>query len=175
MVQRTVSAFPFSVEEAPVDTVASINACQYLRAEHRDIESLCARLAVAAVGARGAVASSLRRALEIHCQLEYDIFYPSLRGMPGLDDLLDRACDEHAEADAAVQQLEAMPPHDPDFPHCARLLTENLRQHFHDEEETLFTGARRAGVDLAGVGEELARRKAELVGQPGGLELAPAG
>ena len=71
------------------------DALDLLHAEHRSVLALLETLR--AGSARGRSASrklaSACHALLRHAQIEMELFYPLLRGKPGLDDLLDAALD----------------------------------------------------------------------------------
>jgi hemerythrin-like domain-containing protein len=100
--------------------------------------------------------------LTVHTMLEEEIFYPVLRSAIGNDELMDEADVEHAGARDLISQLEVMYPGDDHFDATVSVLGEEVGHHIEKEEGEMFEAARRAGIDLARLGEQLAARRAEL-------------
>lgn len=100
--------------------------------------------------------------LTLHTMVEEEIFYPALRAAIGDDDLMDEAEVEHAGVRELISQLEVMYPGDDYFEATVTVLGEEVGHHIDKEEAELFEAARRAGLDLAGLGERLAARRVEL-------------
>lgn len=100
--------------------------------------------------------------LTLHTMVEEEIFYPALRAAIGDDDLMDEAEVEHAGARELISQLEVMYPGDDYFDATVSVLGEEVGHHIDKEEGELFEAARRAGIDLATLGDKLAARRAEL-------------
>ena len=110
------------------------------------------------------------RALEIHAQIEEEIFYPALREAANAEDALDEADVEHAHIKELVAQLDGAEPGDEHFEARVKVLSEYVAHHVAEEESTIFAKARKAAVDLEALGERLRARKEEL----GGDELPGA-
>ena len=105
------------------------------------------------------------RELETHAQLEEELFYPAVR-----HELADRACleegaVEHSTIDVLVEELRSRSPKESRFLATARVLAEHLGHHLTKEEQRIFREVRRAPLDLAGLGEQLRRRRDEIAAQ----------
>jgi hemerythrin-like domain-containing protein len=142
-------------------------ALELLRADHQKVRNLFLEFD----SLRGLDDEDERRAelvdeicyeLTLHMMVEEEIFYPVLRSAIEDDDLMDEADVEHAGARELISQLEVMYPGDDHFNATVTVLGEEVGHHIDKEEGELFEAARRAGIDLAQLGEQLARRRAEL-------------
>jgi hemerythrin-like domain-containing protein len=100
--------------------------------------------------------------LTLHTMLEEEIFYPVLRSAIDDDDMMDEADVEHAGARELISQLEVMYPGDDHFDATVVVLGEEVGHHIDKEEGEMFEAARRAGIDLAALAEQLAARRDEL-------------
>jgi hemerythrin-like domain-containing protein len=100
--------------------------------------------------------------LTVHAMLEEEIFYPVVRSAIGDDELMDEADVEHAGLRELIGQLEVMYPGDDHFDATVSVLGEEVGHHVDKEEAEMFAAARRAGIDLERLGEQLAARRAEL-------------
>ena len=97
--------------------------------------------------------------IKLHAALEEEIFYPALREAIDDDDLMNEAVVEHKSAKQLMQDLESMRPDDPMFAASFTVLGEYIDHHVEEEEGEMFKKARKAKVDLAALGEQIAARK----------------
>ncbi len=109
--------------------------------------------------------------LTIHAQVEEELFYPALREAIDDLDLLDEAEVEHASAKQLITELAAMQPEDDLYDAKFTVLGEYVRHHIQEEEKEIFPKAKKAGLDLEGIGDEIRQRKLELREE---LGIAPA-
>lgn len=109
--------------------------------------------------------------LTIHAQAEEELFYPALREAIDDLDLLDEAEVEHASARQLITELAAMQPDDDLYDAKFTVLGEYVRHHIQEEEKKLFPKAKKADLDLVGLGDEIRQRKLELRDE---LGIAPA-
>ena len=107
--------------------------------------------------------------LTVHAQIEEEIFYPALRNAADddLDEMLDEAEVEHTGAKDLIAQLQSGKPDDPLYDAKVTVLGEQVKHHAGEEERDMFRKARRAGVDLVVLGEQLQTRAAELKAELG--------
>lgn len=112
---------------------------------------------------KAALAMLVCNELKIHAQLEEEIFYPAVREAIDNPDLMDEAEVEHAGAKTLIEQLEAMQPSDDLYDAKMIVLGEQIEHHVIEEEGEMFPEARRAKVDMAALGIEMAERKTELM------------
>ena len=110
------------------------------------------------------LATEVCNALTVHATIEEEIFYPALRTQgKEFQDLLDEAEVEHAGAKDLIAQIEAMDPEDDLYDAKVKVLGEQVDHHATEEEEEMFTKARKTKLDLVAMGEELQARKEELM------------
>lgn len=100
--------------------------------------------------------------LTVHAQVEEELFYPTLREAIDDLDLLDEAEVEHASAKQLITELAAMQPEDDLYDAKFTVLGEYVKHHIQEEEKQIFPKAKKAGIDLAAIGDEIRQRKLEL-------------
>lgn len=115
--------------------------------------------------------------LQLHAQIEEEIFYPALRQALDDQDLLDEAAVEHASAKDLIAQIQGMSMDEPLFDAKVTVLGEYVNHHVEEEEGEMFKKARSrsAGVDLEALGEQIADRKAQAQGGDGMMSAATGG
>jgi hemerythrin superfamily protein len=101
--------------------------------------------------------------LTVHSQIEEEIFYPAMREASKDDDMVDEAVVEHAAAKDLIAQIRDMDPGDDLYDAKVKVLSEQIEHHVGEEEGEMFGKARKAKLDLAVLGEEMAMRKDELL------------
>lgn len=144
------------------------DAIALLKADHKEVKQWFEEFEEAAGDAEKAeLAKKICKALEVHTQIEEEIFYPAARRATGDGDLLDEATVEHAGAKDLVAQIKSMKPGEPLFDAKVKVLGEQINHHVEEEEHELFPEARAAKMDLAALGEQLAARKKALMAQAG--------
>ena len=150
------------------------DAVALLKADHRKVEGLFESFEKARGAERkAALVAEICTELKIHTAIEEEIFYPACRGKIE-EDLLDEAYVEHDAAKKLIAELEASAPDEEFYDAKVKVLSEEIEHHVGEEEkpaEGLFAQARKAGIDMDALGQQLAARKQELLAQikSGGL------
>ena len=145
-------------------TAKSRDAIALLEADHREVESYFAAYEEAKGDKEKAdLAAKICLALTVHTQVEEDLFYPAARKATGNDDLLDEATVEHASAKQLIAEIEAMTVGEDLFDAKLKVLGEQISHHVEEEEKELFPQTRKTDLDLVGLGERMAERKAALM------------
>jgi hemerythrin superfamily protein len=119
-------------------------------------------------GTKKALVNTICLALEIHAQLEEEIFYPAAREALGEaegDDLLDAAEVEHASAKELIAQIEELGESDDLFEAKVKVLGEYVRHHVKEEEGELFPILKKTEMNLEKLGSEMEKRKRALMTQ----------
>lgn len=106
--------------------------------------------------------ASVCEELTVHSTLEEEIFYPAVREAIDDEDLMSEAAVEHETARMLIEQLQNMGPDDPNYFATFTVLGEYVRHHVKEEQGEMFPAARKAGLDLPGIGERMRQRKEEL-------------
>jgi hemerythrin superfamily protein len=114
---------------------------------------------------RKALAGSICLALEIHAQLEEEIFYPALRGVVSDATVLDKSVPEHNEMKRLIERLRGLEPSDPAFDSTLMELMRDVMHHVADEETVLLPEAERMlGEErLAELGAQMTKRRLQLM------------
>lgn len=102
-------------------------------------------------------------ALTVHAQVEEELVYPAFReALEEEQDMLVEAEIEHQSATDLIAQLEEMDPSDERYKPTFTVLGEYVNHHIREEEKEMFPKARKSGIDLAALGQQVLARKAEV-------------
>jgi len=148
----------------------SPNITTMIRMDHTHVVALFHRYKVdGSASRRRALISNACLALEVHAQLEEEIFYPALAAVLGPDDVLAKSEPEHNEMRRIIGELRARTTQesaDVDSS-CDDLFFELMRSVLHhvaDEESRLLPAAERLLSDqLAELGSRMTKRRIELL------------
>lgn len=142
------------------------DAIALLKQDHRTVEDLFEQFEKASGdGRKERVAQQICLELSVHAKIEEEIFYPACEGKIE-EDLLKEAYVEHDGAKILIAEIMAGSERSDEFFDAkVTVLQEQIEHHVEEEErrmEGMFAQARKAGLDMDALGEELAKRKAEL-------------
>lgn len=117
------------------------------------------------------LADNVCLAIEIHTELEEEIFYPAMRVVAD-SEILRKSVPEHDEMRGLISRLRNMPVGDPAFDDTFFELMRHVMHHVADEETVILPAAERLIPDqLSELGALMTRRRLELAG-PRAPELA---
>jgi hypothetical protein len=143
-----------------------MDAVALLKADHRKVEALFAKFEKAKdARTKKALAAEICTELSVHTIIEEEIFYPACREAVE-EDLRTEAYVEHDGAKVLIAELANSEPDNEFYDAKMTVLSEQIRHHVKEEEkpgEGFFAQARKGGVDMDALGEQLAARKAELL------------
>ena len=142
------------------------DAIALLKADHRTVEELFEKFEKATGdGRKKSIAEEICLDLSVHAQIEEEIFYPACEGKVE-EDLLKESYVEHDAAKVMIAEISSgAGESDEFFDAKVKVLQEEIEHHVEEEEkrmEGLFAQARKAGLDMDALGEQLAARKQEL-------------
>ena len=142
------------------------DAIALLKDDHRKVEELFSQFEKAqGDGRKEKLAQEICLELSVHATIEEEIFYPACKGKVE-EDLLKEAYVEHDAAKVMIAQIMAGAGSDDEFfDSKVKVLQEEIEHHVEEEEkrmEGLFSQARKAGIDMDSLGQQLAARKQEL-------------
>lgn len=106
--------------------------------------------------------SQVCEALEVHAQVEEELFYPAARKAIKDEELIAEAEVEHDSAKALIRSLKRMKPGDPKYAATFSVLGEYVKHHVKEEEEEIFPKAQRRKINLKSLGDRLMARKIQL-------------
>jgi hemerythrin superfamily protein len=142
-----------------------MDAIALLKQDHRTVEELFAQFEKASgEGRKQRLAEQICLELAIHAEIEEEIFYPACEGKVE-EDLLKEPYVEHDGAKLLIAEILAGEPSDEFYDSKVKVLQEQIEHHVEEEEkrmEGLFSQARKAGLDMDALGDQLAVRKREL-------------
>ena len=148
-----------------------------IRLDHSHVLALLRRYKPAVSrGRKAALVTNACIALEIHAQLEEEIFYPALRAVIGDDPMLQKSEPEHDAMRSAIGELRVRMDGgaigDPGFDEMFLDLIRLVIHHVADEETRLLPAAERLMPDrLVELGGQMTRRRAELM-KPHATQIA---
>jgi hypothetical protein len=144
------------------------DAIALLKADHREVEELFEQFEKTSGSAKKQkIAQQICLELTVHTKIEEEIFYPACEGKIE-EDLIKEAYVEHDGAKVLIAEIEAGSPDDEYYDAKVKVLSEQIEHHVEEEEkrmEGMFSQARKAGLDMDALGEELRARKEALIAE----------
>ena len=144
------------------------DAIALLKKDHDEVQQLFKDFEKASGdGRKEKLARQICREHTIHSMIEEEIFYPACKGKVE-EDLLKEGYVEHDAAKLLIAEIEAGEPSDEFYDSKVKVLGEEIDHHIQEEEKRmdgLFAQARKAGLDMDSLGDQLAQRKEELLRQ----------
>lgn len=119
-----------------------------------------------------ALVNTICLALEIHAQLEEEIFYPAMRVVATDASVVEKSVPEHNEMRRLITSLRSMEASAPAFDQTFMELMRTVMHHVADEETMLLPQAEKLlGHRLSELGAEMTKRRIQLTAPHAG-ELA---
>jgi hemerythrin-like domain-containing protein len=147
--------------------ISGQDAIALLTADHREVSEMFKQfeeLSDRAKASKQKLVEKICKSLIAHTQIEEEIFYPAVReDVKDSDDMVDEAVVEHQAAKDLIQQLQEMDPDEDLYDAKVKVLGEEIEHHVKEEEEEMFKEARKSGIDLLALGQEMAQRKQEIL------------
>ena len=108
-------------------------------------------------------------ALEIHAQLEEEIFYPAVRRVATDQAVMDKSVPEHDEMRRLIARLRTMEPTDAAYDSTFMELMRDVIHHVADEETVLLPAAEKLlGDQVNELGAQMTKRRLQLAGPRAG-------
>jgi hemerythrin-like domain-containing protein len=161
-----------------------MDVIKLLKEDHDKVKELLSSLAETTARAekkRTELLSKITEELEVHTQIENEIFYPAFRQAGEKSDdekLFFEAREEHrAVGELVLPDLNKTPTTSEQFSGRAKVLKELVEHHADEEEKEMFPRARKllSAAELVSLGERMATRKQELLAAPSGMVAKAAG
>lgn len=129
-----------------------------LKEDHREVENLIAQLEG---GADKDTFTKLKSSLELHTQIEEEIYYPALEGLDETDDLVSDAYQEHDEVDELLEEMSGTDVGSEEFQDLLQQLKDSINHHVKEEENELFPKSEKVlGAEkLEQMGDEMEKMK----------------
>ena len=150
------------------------DAIRMLAEDHRTVEALFEKYEnTRGAAAQAKIVRQICDELTIHALIEEQVFYPAVRAAVD-DDMMDEAKVEHDSAKGLILALRDADPGDDYYEAKVSVLKEQVEHHVYEEERqrgSMFAQARKADLDLAALGAEMAALKKQLQAQAKAGEL----
>jgi hemerythrin superfamily protein len=147
------------------------DAIDLLMADHRQVEEWFEQFeSTRSNDRKRRLSGQICEALKVHAQIEEEIFYPAFLEATDDEDVHHEAEVEHEGAKRLIADIEASGVDDDYYDARVTVLSEMIKHHVNEEEKRdgMFSKARKADMDLVGLGQQLEARKAELMGDSEG-------
>lgn len=147
-----------------------MDAVKLLMADHKEVKSLFKQyesLGEKAQTKKKAISNKIILELQVHTQIEEEIFYPTVREATKsekIKKLLNESVEEHHLVKVLLSELKERNSVDEVYDAKMTVLKESVDHHVKEEHEELFPGAKKAidKNEMEELGVELKKRKAEL-------------
>jgi hypothetical protein len=138
-----------------------MRATDLLRQDHQHVQDLFLRLQQAGSGdERQSLFDEIHDELEVHAQLEEEIFYPAVRQVSAR---VDDHVASHQHLRSVIGQTQGPDPGGEEFLRGVIVVQEVVLGHVAEEEGGLFLDAGRLGAEeLERLGQQIAERKETL-------------
>ncbi|UFS72117.1 hemerythrin domain-containing protein [Geomonas sp. RF6] len=111
---------------------------ELLKKDHREVDQLLSQLEGGSEDQREELFSTLQEEFTEHCQLEEKFFYPQMKKINELKDLVQDALEEHSQAKELLVQLEDVIDDDDEFQSALSEFKESVQHHVKEEESKVF-------------------------------------
>ncbi|PYS48085.1 MAG: hypothetical protein DMF68_14195 [Acidobacteria bacterium] len=122
-----------------------MDAFELLKKDHEKVSGIFEKLETTTergVKTREELFTQLKQELDIHAQIEEQIFYPVLEEADETHEITLEAFEEHAVFKQLLSELEQLSKDDETWGAKLKVLKENVEHHVEEEEGEMFTGAR---------------------------------
>ncbi|HEY3065429.1 MAG TPA: hemerythrin domain-containing protein [Methylomirabilota bacterium] len=149
-----------------------MKATDLLKKQHKEVKALFKKVEKTEnARERRQLMEEISQQLEVHTQIEEEIFYPAVRESgKKAEEMVDEAYEEHHVVKLVLKELPQVDPEDERFDAKMTVLSELVEHHAEEEEDEMFKIAEKAlGKErLNELGEEMAQR----AGAPRGRRAA---
>jgi iron-sulfur cluster repair protein YtfE (RIC family) len=108
--------------------------------------------------------------LEVHAQVEEELFYPAAREAlekKSEADMIDEAEVEHASLKRLIAEIRAMSLQDPKFKATVTVLSEYVKHHVKEEEGEMFPQLARSRIEWEPLLQQMLERHHDLMAEKG--------
>lgn len=152
----------------PRKPAAPQDATAMLRADHKKVSALFDQYEKArATSKKAALVATICNELNVHTQIEEEIFYPAVQAALKDHELVPEANVEHGSVKALIAEVEGKTPDGDLFDARIKVMSEWVKHHVKEEQNEMFPRARKTKLDMHALGARMAARKAELMASRG--------
>ena len=143
----------------------SLDALNLLKQDHRAVEKLFESYQrTTGADERYQLCQQICNDLNVHTEIEEQCFYPGVRSMAGLDDMVDDSLQEHAQVKQLCSQMQAMASGDARLDARMAELKQAVEHHVKEEEHEMFPQVRETCDQqwLLGLGHAMEQQKTHI-------------
>jgi hemerythrin superfamily protein len=111
-----------------------MDALELLKQDHAKVKKLFEKVESADEKEQKAIFSQIKTELEIHTQIEENIFYPAMERYDELKEMVAESLKEHSNVKTLLQEMATLSVSE-DFQDKLEELIDNVEHHAEDEEE----------------------------------------
>lgn len=116
---------------------------ELIKADHRIVESLFSEIENAEDNHKLYDSfNQLYEALNVHTEVEEQVFYPAIRNCQDTENLVEEAQKEHNEATQMLEDVSSLSPTSAEFKAKIRELKQAIQHHIQEEENEVFSQVR---------------------------------
>ena len=122
-----------------------MNAFELLKADHEKVSGIMEKIDATTergLKTREELFTQLKTELDLHAQIEEQIFYPALENAEETREITLEAYEEHNLVKQLLRELESEPKDEEEWTAKFTVLKENVEHHVEEEEGELFKKAR---------------------------------
>jgi len=147
-----------------------MNALELMKQDHRKVTALFHEIdATDDTTRHKELFKEIKDEVETFANLEETLFYPTLGRHEGLQEIVREAYEEHRQMRILIRDIERLIEANQHFDRKLHMLGDNLEHHFEEEENVMFTRAKRIfdneELDLLGEDLEIAKERFRVVFQ----------
>ena len=143
-----------------------MNAFELLKKDHEKVSGIFEKLDATTergVKTREELFTQLKQELEIHAQIEEQIFDPAIKEAQETHDITLEAYEEHAVVKRLLAELDELPKDDETWGAKLTVLKENVEHHVEEEEDEMFPSVKKvlSSAQIEALGERMQAAKKE--------------
>lgn len=144
--------------------IKAVDATELLHEDHKLMSGLFESYEKASTKVmKKKLVSQICMELNVHIQLEEEIFYPAIKQAMKDHDLVPEAIVEHATLTSLITQVEGVEPDGEMFDAKVKVLCEYVQHHVKEEEAEMFPKAKATQLDMMALGGQMLARKKVLI------------
>ena len=148
-----------------------MDAVKLIKDDHKKVKELFRQFEKARTADRKkTIAEEAMHELEVHAQIEEEIFYPAAKAKADKEgkELVAEAVEEHHVVKVLIGELQAMREVNEQYEAKFTVLIENVEHHIEEEEKEMLPDAKKTlGKDIEMLGDEMQARKEQLMAAAG--------
>lgn len=144
-----------------------MNAFELLKQDHKKVSGIFEKLEPTtenAIKTREELFTQLKQELDVHAEIEEQIFYPAIKEAEKTHDITLEAIEEHNVIKTLLSELDAEPKDTEEWGAKLTVLKENVEHHVEEEETEMFPKSKKvlSEVEVEVLGTRMAEAKKQL-------------